>query len=297
VKNFFKASGLILLYMGVYFVLQIIVTLIISFGYMLMQTFNYVLNTTLNDAEIDSEQFIKNIVSTIIGYTPLFIIMSAIGAFFFYILISKIRKKNLFELCEFNKISVIEVIDTLLLGISSNVLTIVFISFLPIEKLTPEYEELMESINGGNFIITLLGVGIAGPFIEEVVFRGLIYNELKRHMRIMPAVVIQALLFGIYHLNVVQGIYAFLLGIILALALNWTGTIWSSILIHFSFNTFNIAISYFADESYLESTEGTITTAISVLASIVIFGLCTFVLWVNRKSKKQVKEQNNAIIL
>ena len=155
----------------------------------------------------------------------------------------------------------------------------------------------MESINGGNFIITLLGVGIAGPFIEEVVFRGLIYNELKRHMRIMPAVVIQALLFGIYHLNVVQGIYAFLLGIILALALNWTGTIWSSILIHFSFNTFNIAISYFADESYLESTEGTITTAISVLASIVIFGLCTFVLWVNRKSKKQVKEQNNAIIL
>jgi len=297
VKNFFKASGLILLYMGVYFVLQIIVTLIISFGYMLMQTFNYVLNTTLNDAEIDSEQFIKNIVSTIIGYTPLFIIMSAIGAFFFYILISKIRKKNLFELCEFNKISVIEVIDTLLLGISSNVLTIVFISFLPIEKLTPEYEELMESINGGNFIITLLGVGIAGPFIEEVVFRGLIYNELKRHMRIMPAVVIQALLFGIYHLNVVQGIYAFLLGIILALALNWTGTIWSSILIHFSFNTFNIAISYFADESYLESTEGTITTAILVLASIVIFGLCTFVLWVNRKSKKQVKEQNNAIIL
>lgn len=296
-KNFFKASGLILLYMGVYFVLQIIVTLIISFGYMLMQTFNYVLNTTLNDAEIDSEQFIKNIVSTIIGYTPLFIIMSAIGAFFFYILISKIRKKNLFELCEFNKISVIEVIDTLLLGISSNVLTIVFISFLPIEKLTPEYEELMESINGGNFIITLLGVGIAGPFIEEVVFRGLIYNELKRHMRIMPAVVIQALLFGIYHLNVVQGIYAFLLGIILALALNWTGTIWSSILIHFSFNTFNIAISYFADESYLESTEGTITTAILVLASIVIFGLCTFVLWVNRKSKKQVKEQNNAIIL
>ena len=112
-KNFFKASGLILLYMGVYFVLQIIVTLIISFGYMLMQTFNYVLNTTLNDAEIDSEQFIKNIVSTIIGYTPLFIIMSAIGAFFFYILISKIRKKNLFELCEFNKISVIEVIHVI----------------------------------------------------------------------------------------------------------------------------------------------------------------------------------------
>lgn len=292
-KSFFKSSGLILLYMGIYLIFQLMVVSVFTAIYTFIQGFKY----AFDNKYINQEQLFNDVTNTVNKNTALFIIISAIGAFLFYMLISKIRKRSLFKLCEFKKISLRNAINALLIGISANVLTIVLISFLPIEKLTPEYEELMESINGGNFIVTLLGVGIVAPIIEEIIFRGLIYHELKRHMPILLAVVIQALLFGIYHFNIVQGIYAFFLGIILALALNWTDTIWSAILIHFSYNTFSTVINYFVEESFLESSEAAMLTGIIVFASLVIFSVSSLYLWRNRKINRQVKEHNDPIAL
>ncbi len=58
--------------------------------------------------------------------------------------------------------------------------------------------------------------GILSPLVEEAVFRGLIYNRMKRCFNYPIALILSSLLFGCYHGNLVQAVYGTLLGIIIA---------------------------------------------------------------------------------
>lgn len=54
------------------------------------------------------------------------------------------------------------------------------------------------------------------PLAEELVFRWLLYGRIKKGFGVKISVVISALFFGVYHGNVPQGIYAFIMGMLLA---------------------------------------------------------------------------------
>lgn len=56
----------------------------------------------------------------------------------------------------------------------------------------------------------------AAPLMEEAVFRLGIYGLLRRKLRPKAAAFLSALAFGFYHANMIQGLYAFLLGFVLA---------------------------------------------------------------------------------
>ncbi len=64
------------------------------------------------------------------------------------------------------------------------------------------------------FLMLLYSVLLA-PLFEEILFRGLLFNQLRRYGRCF-AILITALLFGLMHTNVLQLIAAILLGILLA---------------------------------------------------------------------------------
>ncbi|WAM36122.1 CPBP family intramembrane glutamic endopeptidase [Caldicellulosiruptor acetigenus] len=98
--------------------------------------------------------------------------------------------------------------------------------------------------------IVSMGISMAlvAPFFEEFIFRGLIFGVMqKNRLNIFVAIVVQALLFGLIHLNLYQGIFAFFIGIFLALALYWTGSIWSSIVMHFTVNSLAVIVILFSD--------------------------------------------------
>jgi len=110
----------------------------------------------------------------------------------------------------------------------------------------------------GNFVIVFITVGIMAPIIEEIIFRGLVLNELKKVVPACPAIILQAIIFGIYHMNPLQGVYASLLGIVLGIAAEKTGSIWTPILIHISFNSISTLLSKMPvdiPESYFPSSE------------------------------------------
>ena len=71
---------------------------------------------------------------------------------------------------------------------------------------------------------------------EELIFRGAILDRLYLAFPFWAANLLQALLFGIYHMNLVQGIYAFVLGAVLGLVRVSVGTIFASIGTHIIFN-------------------------------------------------------------
>lgn len=79
---------------------------------------------------------------------------------------------------------------------------------------------------------------IITPIAEELLFRWLIYGRISRYMGAPLAVCLTALFFGFFHGNLLQGIYAALMGIALALVLCWSGNFWFSVVFHMAANAF-----------------------------------------------------------
>ena len=104
--------------------------------------------------------------------------------------------------------------------------------------LVANYEKITSTLcieNGSPLVIFLLVV-VIGPIAEELLFRGVIYGRLRNSFTVTQAAVISAAIFGIYHKNIVQGLYAAFFGIILAYIFEKTQTIWGCTLMHMAFN-------------------------------------------------------------
>lgn len=92
------------------------------------------------------------------------------------------------------------------------------------------------SLLSGIFII------IIAPIFEEIIFRGIIFGCLKKYCSIPIAIIIQAVLFGIFHGDISQGVYAFVLGIVLAIIYLYTDSLWGDILSHGFANLLSVMI-------------------------------------------------------
>lgn len=100
------------------------------------------------------------------------------------------------------------------------------------QELTNQYSELMEQLIGGNVWLSLLVTVILAPLAEEFLFRGITLKKAQKIMPFMAANVFQAVLFGIYHMNLIQGVYAFVLGMILGFTAEYFHSIWAAVLLH-----------------------------------------------------------------
>lgn len=82
-------------------------------------------------------------------------------------------------------------------------------------------------------LYAFLYVCLIAPIGEELVFRGIIYQDLKKFLDEKKVVIITALLFGIAHFNLVQSSYAFVLGLYFAYVMYKYKNIKLCILLHF----------------------------------------------------------------
>lgn len=78
------------------------------------------------------------------------------------------------------------------------------------------YKQVAERQYGVAFGIGLIIYGVISPIVEEIVFRGLIYNRMKKYYPMWISVIVSALLFGAWHGNMVQALYGTCMGILLA---------------------------------------------------------------------------------
>jgi len=81
---------------------------------------------------------------------------------------------------------------------------------------------------------------VGAPLVEEVVFRGYIYGAVKKLSNIGFAVVWSGLLFATVHMNMAGMLPLFVLGMALALVYEVTGSLWTPIAVHFTFNAVNV---------------------------------------------------------
>lgn len=120
------------------------------------------------------------------------------------------------------------------------------INGLHLNDLFTGYSEVSEQAFSGQPVgLMILVVGIIGPICEELMFRGIVFHRLKDWVKPQAAIVISALLFGIYHGNVVQFFYATCMGVMLAVIYDKTGILWISIVAHIAANLWSLFGSSF----------------------------------------------------
>ena len=78
------------------------------------------------------------------------------------------------------------------------------------------YQKVADKQYGVAFAAGLVLYGVISPFAEEVVFRGVIYNRLRRLYSPAVGIVMSGALFGAFHGNLVQGVYGACLGMLMA---------------------------------------------------------------------------------
>ena len=124
-------------------------------------------------------------------------------------------------------------------SILSGIVAMIFPSWLD------EYMALLENagLNGEVPLLMMIYSVCLAPISEELVFRGVTMRIAKRAFPFWIANIIQAALFGIFHLNPLQGCYTFVLGLFMGYICEKGGTLYHSILFHFLFNLWGTTAS------------------------------------------------------
>lgn len=101
---------------------------------------------------------------------------------------------------------------------------------------------IVDIILNSNLLITVLYASILGPIAEELIFRKILLDKLRRFGDV-PAILLTSIAFGLYHMNLSQFFYATTVGLILAYLTLRTNTIKYAILIHMMLNFIGSGLS------------------------------------------------------
>ena len=93
-----------------------------------------------------------------------------------------------------------------------------------------------ENIAGGNAFGTFMIAVIAAPVVEEILFRGIVLRSMRKFSPAWAAILMSSVLFGVYHLNIVQAAYATLMGIAAGILYEKKRNLLFPILVHFANN-------------------------------------------------------------
>lgn len=117
----------------------------------------------------------------------------------------------------------------------------VIFSFMPMLE---EQYKIVSDMIGSNSVFMILCVSILAPIGEELMFRGVIMQMMEKAVPWQAAIVVQAILFGIYHMNLIQGVYATLLGLIFGYVVHRYRSVVPGILLHMAVNSFSYGMIY-----------------------------------------------------
>lgn len=140
-------------------------------------------------------------------------------------------------------------------------------------------DPLLELLSGPGLLPRILVVCVIGPFVEEFVFRKQLIDRTRIYGEEL-AVLFSAVMFGLFHGNLKQGVYAALLGLLLGYVYLRTRNILYSFGIHFCVNFLGGVIAPAAALSGGEIDLTDLTEMTELPAGLIIFGLCIVTLFV-----------------
>lgn len=198
------------------------------------QTLIYIIVNALFKEALDSSWY---------GFSVTAVSVVGVGLPVFYMLIRKIPDS---EQQEPIKISLIQFIGYFFVCVAfmylSNMLG-QFINYM-ISQIKGDrvINPIEDVLINSNMVLNLLYVSIVGPIVEELIFRKLLLNKLRRFGDV-PAILLTAFAFGFFHMNLYQFFYATVLGIFFAFITLRTNTVRYAMLLHIIVNFMGSVLS------------------------------------------------------
>ena len=159
----------------------------------------------------------------------------------------------------------------MLLAASSSVGFNILLSLTGLVQSSAVYQDVARQQYSVVFVVGALLFGLLSPITEEIVFRGVIYNRMRRYCPTAAAIVLSGLLFGVYHGNLVQGLYGGCMGILLAYTYERLHSFFIPCLFH---ATANLVVYTLAQNEELHAGVFTVQGCVVLLT---ISGICIFV--------------------
>ena len=150
------------------------------------------------------------------------------------------------------------------------------------EEAFAAYDELVSGVTGASASwLMYLSVFVLAPIAEELLFRGVILRYAQKCMPVIAAVLLQGLLFGLYHGNIIQGTYAFILGSLLGYIAVKNQSITAGICFHIAIN-----VSILAVPAAIFETGTSCILACSISAVIIIIAIMVMNSLISHKIKE-----------
>lgn len=212
------------------------------------------------------------------------LLASSIFTVLILMLIYKLKKRNIKNELLILKTRNSNLLIAILLGLSvwlvnSGIINLVEYSGV-FQSAFDKFAETTSLITEGSFFSAFLVAGIIAPFAEEFLFRGVIYRTLNRYFSIITSILVQAILFGIFHGNMVQGVYATFLGIVFGYITYKSKSLWPAVIAHMSNNILALTLPYILPSS-IDSLLG-----YSILSILGIILTTLGLLFINKTSIK-----------
>lgn len=161
------------------------------------------------------------------------------------------------------------------------------------EKTAGTLTEILVQYNGiGSFLLVFVVVSILPAIGEELVFRGIVQNELihiwnKKHF----AVWVTGFIFSFIHFQFLGFIPRMLLGVLFGYCYLWTNSLWVPIAMHFINNALTLIVSAFFKDSFLNESQQTNTAFdIRFFIAYIVAQVIFLILYYKFIRQKQMKE-------
>lgn len=180
-----------------------------------------------------------------------------------------LSKEPLKEILRLNRLSLKQILIVILIALASQPI-MTFFSLIASFFFTNDISITIGSMSDKPFIALLGVVALLPSISEELILRVIVLNGYKKKSKYVAAIM-TGIMFGIFHLNYHQFMYATVMGIILALVVIITNSIYSSMIIHFIIN--GISVSMIKVSVIMTEITGIETLASEEVTSLISMSL------------------------
>lgn len=235
---------------------------------------------------------IINIINTEIGFNGIDSYIFTVGEILVkilivFLIIKFIRKKEEFSLKVKYKPNIKEYLYALLflgshLLIFSNTIGLLMEKIEVSQWLVEAFDEILIDP-----IIAFVSLCVIAPVFEEIIYRGIILEQLSKRYSMGTSIIVSGLIFGLIHLNPHQSVNTFFIGIILGFIYLKTNSLLLCIFWHFA-NNFLVFISLI----YVSETVSDAAPGFSIVQFVfgIILLIASYIFFNNREAELAVSD-------
>jgi len=153
------------------------------------------------------------------------------------------------------------------------------------DKVQQIEEAFMKNQTISDLLMNLFVIAFMAALSEELFFRGLIQRSmLNLSKNVHVSVWVTAVLFSAFHMQFYGFIPRVILGAILGYIYVWSGSLWTSIIVHFLNNGLVLIVSYLVSSNVISKSvedvgmDGDKVTLVWAIPSLLLMGCCLFLL-------------------